>query len=462
MSCNSRPIGAIAVALAAMAGDVRGGGLCFTRRVIATDNIGVRGCTAVDLDLDGDTDLITAATDAWRILWYENDGALTPSFAEHVIDPDFQRPNHVVVEDLDGDGDRDLVVSGTTSSLVAWFESDGGSPPSFVRRVISSAEPGARKVFAADVDGDGDVDTGSAAVFLDTVAWHEQDGGDPPAWTKRLISQTVDGARAIAAGDLDGDDDIDIAAGPWYGESIVWYENDGNATPAFTEHVVATYTAPPGGDPNVIGLVWDLLAVDVNDDGDLDLLAARIPGIELLDNDGGSPPTFTLHVLAGSNLAWGARMVRAADMDLDGDLDPVYVTFELDKVAWLENLGGRSPVFIDHAVEKDPDGIEGPDQGHADGARCVDVGDIDGDGDVDILWGSKVSHVVAWEENHLIDSEPACPADLDGNGVVASTDLIILLFSWHSDFDCPPDLNGDGIVGGPDLQMLFESWGPCP
>ncbi len=61
-------------------------------------------------------------------------------------------------------------------------------PPVFTQRVISTAADGARSVFAADVDGDGDTDVLSASFNDDKIAWYENDGGLPPSFTERAIS----------------------------------------------------------------------------------------------------------------------------------------------------------------------------------------------------------------------------------------------------------------------------------
>ena len=53
-----------------------------------------------------------------------------------------------------------------------------------------------------------------------------------------------------------------------------------------------------------------------------------------------------------------------------------------------------------------------------------------------------------------------CTADLDGDGVVAGSDLAILLGGWNSS-NPSIDLNGDGSVDGADLAVLLGSWGAC-
>lgn len=60
----------------------------------------------------------------------------------------------------------------------------------------------------------------------------------------------------------------------------------------------------------------------------------------------------------------------------------------------------------------------------------------------------------------------ACPADIDGDGMVGSGDLAVMLAAWGSPCPlaaptCAPDLNGDGNVDSADLAVLLAAWGPC-
>ncbi len=56
---------------------------------------------------------------------------------------------------------------------------------------------------------------------------------------------------------------------------------------------------------------------------------------------------------------------------------------------------------------------------------------------------------------------PACAADLDGDGIVNIRDFLVLLNAWAQPADGPPDLDGDGTVGATDFQLLLADWGPC-
>lgn len=56
---------------------------------------------------------------------------------------------------------------------------------------------------------------------------------------------------------------------------------------------------------------------------------------------------------------------------------------------------------------------------------------------------------------------PSCLADVTGDGVVGTDDLLEVIGQWGSCVGCESDFNGDGIVGTDDLLLLLASWGPC-
>ncbi len=133
----------------------------------------------------------------------------------------------VFATDVDGDGDTDVLSASFGDDKIAWYESDGGSPPTFTEQVISTAAVFATSVFATDVDGDGDTDVLSASLADDKIAWYENDGGSPPIFTERVISTAADRAFSVYATDVDGDGDTDVLSASHVDDKIAWYESDG-------------------------------------------------------------------------------------------------------------------------------------------------------------------------------------------------------------------------------------------
>ena len=55
----------------------------------------------------------------------------------------------------------------------------------------------------------------------------------------------------------------------------------------------------------------------------------------------------------------------------------------------------------------------------------------------------------------------SCAEDIDGDGIVAVADLLIIIGDWGSCSGCAGDINSDGVVNVEDLLSLIAAWGPC-
>lgn len=91
------------------------------------------------------------------------------------------------------------------------------------------------------------------------------------------------------------------------------------------------------------------------------------------------------------------------------------------------------------------------------------MGDLNGDGAIDFLVGASGA-AGGFGQVLVMAGIPASqtPGDIDGDGTVGATDLLILLVSWgpcDDCNDCPADLNGDCTVGAFDLLILLSNWG---
>jgi len=96
------------------------------------------------------------------------------SFTPHTITTDALGATSVYAVDVDGDGDIDVLSSSFDDNKIARYENDGNE--NFTIHIITTSAFGARSVFAIDLDGDGDMDVLSASVLDDKIAWYENDG----------------------------------------------------------------------------------------------------------------------------------------------------------------------------------------------------------------------------------------------------------------------------------------------
>ena len=79
--------------------------------------------------------------------------------------------------DVDGDGDMDVLSASQNDDEIAWYENTDGAGSFGPQQVISNLANGASSVFAADVDGDGDMDVFSASFGDDEIVWHRRSMG---------------------------------------------------------------------------------------------------------------------------------------------------------------------------------------------------------------------------------------------------------------------------------------------
>ena len=306
-----------------------GDGSAWAGRIIYAANQNDSSVYTADLDNDGDLDVLSTSIDDNRVSWYENDGASPPSFTPYVITTTHNAYS-VHAADIDDDGDLDVLSASYSNDTVAWYENDGASPPSFTSHIIATDADSVRHVYSADVDGDGDIDVLSASQADDKIAWYENDGASSPTFTPHIVTTAADDARWVHVGDVDRDGDMDIVSASYGDSKIAWYENDGAVPPAFTPYTITT----------TANHVRSVHARDMDNDGDLDLLSSSDEGLvptgEIIwyENDGSSMPLFTTHVITTGLV--GAKNVYAEDIDGDGDQD-VIAGSTGDDIAWWEN-----------------------------------------------------------------------------------------------------------------------------
>ncbi|MEM6644802.1 MAG: FG-GAP-like repeat-containing protein [Bacteroidota bacterium] len=372
-----------------------------------------------DLDLDGDLDVVVTSEVLREVVWLENTGE-TQQFADPQVLLE-AAVGQLRVADLDQDGDQDFVT--WTDGHITWHENTGA----FTFQPSIQVADSTRTPFdLADHDGDGDFDllTTFSAV-TDHAKWHAfADGAFQEAQRLPLGGS---GQYTTLSGDVNGDGLRDLLQIQYLSSNVAWQASDG-AWGTFAPAMPLPQTLNTGRAPygNVI---------DLDSDGDLDVMvsggtSSTQGGLYWFANiDGQGAFSDAAYLYQSVNffpaLSRAFPLPHFIDADSDGDLDIVSAlivggTGDVHLMEHVDGMGGFSPgTFLD-----------APDYSF----YLLDTGDVDGDGDPDVLGMlAPEDGALVWLEN-LTTSVSAEPLTK------------VSEFGLELDAVCPNPLHQDGTV----------------
>ncbi len=283
---------------------------------------------------------------------------------------------------------------------------------------------GGRMIRTADFDNDGDQD--AVIAIFNFIAWYPNDG-DGNFGEPNPIELDMGQVFDLLAVDIDADNNVDLVVSSFGEDEVVWYKNLGGGSFSNLQLIASGLNNARGVD-----------GADIDGDGDVDLVLGVTNGsglywVENLNGQGNFGSLLSISVSLSS-----ARRQRLGDMDGDGDID-VVSNGGSPLLSWFENIDGQGDFSIQHSIES---------QGTYENA--FDMEDLDGDGDFDIvsgkddtlLWRENLDGLGNFGSNIIIDSQVDIAGDihivdLDNDGFLDVLSALTSLnrIAWYKNTD---------------------------
>jgi hypothetical protein len=352
------------------------GGTCF-------------GLATGDVDGDGDLDIVEInqlgyGQHIFVLLNTGNNGANTVSFTTGKgPKDDIGQARGVALADVDGDSDLDIVaISDVVYVFLNGGDSTGSNTGVFVYSSYVQVGRGPYSVALGDVDGDGDQDVVTADENSSSISVRLNGGdgtGSNTGVFKNGSTINIGGYPTSAVlADVDNDGDLDILANNATNAVIIRL-NGGDATGSNTGVFSGGQSAAVNGTTE---LYTSLAVGDVDGDGDIDfaMSTSDISGnssVSVRLNGGDATGSGTGIFSGGQNIAVGAYGVAFGDVDADGDLDLALST--TNQIAFVRLNGGDATGYNTGVFSG------GTNLSTGNSSYSVGLADMDGDGDLDVL-----------------------------------------------------------------------------
>ena len=333
---------------------------------------------------------------------------------QQVITTDAQLVRSVFAADIDGDGDMDVLSASAGDDKIAWYENTNGLGNFGPQNTIAFLDQ-TDWVRAADLDGDNDIDVLALTGSLDLLVWYENLDGLGSFSAQKIINTNVDLPQTIIAADINGDGDMDVISASRDDNKIAWYENTDGQGNFGAQQIISNSTLS----------ARSIYAADIDDDGDIDVMAtsAGSKRLYLYENTDGQGNFGSGQIIVETPDFNGFVSIFAIDLDGDDDMDVLSAEFGGNRLAWYENTDGQGSF----GPQKNIDTVMNL-------PIMVFAADLDNDNDNDVLSVSAFDQRVVWYEN------------LDGLGnfgpqQIISTEVPGVFDAYAADIDNDTDID---------------------
>ena len=314
----------------------------------------------------------------------------------------------------------------------------------------ATTQPNLASVITADLNGDGLPDVVAISQFPGIVAWY-QNTGNGTFSQRRLISTALASPTGVVVADVDGDTLPDVVCSSFPDNTVAWFKNLGG-DPA--SGLFGYQPAAPSANLRIISTIANsalsVAAANINAEGGVDVLSTsanpdnKVGWYRNISAGNFGSPIANQNVISTASLS--PSSITVGDLDGNGILDLLVTSVNDNTIAWLKGTTpvGGNPQFVRHVISSSQPR-----------AIAAAIADLDGDGWQDVLCAtpfigdasSGVGHRVTWFRNKTHDAGATAPFFGPGQVITGNAAGVYSVASADFNSDGKPDVVAASYFG---------------